>query len=77
VHENGLALIETIKARKKPGERVNGLTHCDARWLATVDWGTATAPIYMPHDRAFPSTSGSTRLARVIRGLTDRLGARP
>ena len=47
----GLGLIEAIAARKKPGERVNLLTHCNAGWLATVDWGTATAPIYLAHDR--------------------------
>jgi methylthioribose-1-phosphate isomerase len=51
IGQNGLALIEAVKARKKPGERVNVLTHCNAGWLATVDWGTATAPIYLAHDR--------------------------
>ena len=50
IGRNGLKLIEAIAARKKPGERVNVLTHCNAGWLATVDWGTATAPIYMAHD---------------------------
>src|SRR5439155_1590329 len=47
IGHHGLALIEAIAARKKPGERVNVLTHCNAGWLATVDWGTATAPIYV------------------------------
>jgi len=42
---NGLDLIREI-ARKKGGGRVNVLTHCNAGWLATVDWGTATSPIY-------------------------------
>ena len=51
---HGLALIEAIAARKKPGEAVNVLTHCNAGWLATVDWGTATAPIYLAHDRSLP-----------------------
>src|SRR6516165_2658826 len=51
---NGLPLIETIAARKKPGEAINVLTHCNAGWLATVDWGTATAPIYLAHDRGIP-----------------------
>jgi methylthioribose-1-phosphate isomerase len=51
IGQHGLALIEAIRARKKPGERVNVLTHCNAGWLATVDWGTATAPIYMAHDQ--------------------------
>src|SRR6201994_1590372 len=50
IASNGLALIEAIAA-KKPGEPVNVLTHCNAGWLATVDWGTATAPIYLAHDR--------------------------
>ena len=51
IGRHGLALIEAIIATKKPGERVNVLTHCNAGWLATVDWGTATAPIYLAHDR--------------------------
>jgi methylthioribose-1-phosphate isomerase len=51
IGQHGLALIEAVRARKKPGGRVNVLTHCNAGWLATVDWGTATAPIYLAHDR--------------------------
>jgi len=43
IGDHGLALIAAIAARKG---RVNILTHCNAGWLATVDWGTATAPIY-------------------------------
>jgi methylthioribose-1-phosphate isomerase len=54
IGRHGLALIEAIVAAKKPGERVNVLTHCNAGWLATVDWGTATAPIYLAHDRGDP-----------------------
>jgi methylthioribose-1-phosphate isomerase len=50
IARNGGALIEAIAAKKKPGEPVNVLTHCNAGWLATVDWGTATAPIYLAHD---------------------------
>jgi len=53
IGRNGLRLIEEIAARKK-GARVNVLTHCNAGWLATVDWGTATAPIYMAHDKGIP-----------------------
>jgi methylthioribose-1-phosphate isomerase len=45
----GLPLIEQAAACKS-GARVNILTHCNAGWLATVDWGTALAPIYMAHD---------------------------
>jgi methylthioribose-1-phosphate isomerase len=51
IGRNGLPLIEAIAARKKPGQRVNVLTHCNAGWLATVDVGTATAPIYLAHDK--------------------------
>jgi len=47
---HGLKLIEDIAARKK-GARVNVLTHCNAGWLAAVDIGTATAPIYAAHDK--------------------------
>lgn len=43
---HGLEIIKKIAATKKPGEPVNILTHCNAGWLATVDWGTATSPIY-------------------------------
>jgi methylthioribose-1-phosphate isomerase len=50
IGRHGLALIEAIAATKK-SERVNVLTHCNAGWLATVDWGTATAPIYLAHER--------------------------
>jgi methylthioribose-1-phosphate isomerase len=53
IGRNGLTLIEGIAARKNGG-RVNVLTHCNAGWLATVDWGTATAPIYMAHDKGLP-----------------------
>jgi methylthioribose-1-phosphate isomerase len=51
IGQHGLALIEAIVAAKRRGERVNVLTHCNAGWLATVDWGTATAPIYLAHER--------------------------
>ena len=51
IGRHGLKLIEQVAAKKKKGERVNVLTHCNAGWLATVDWGTATAPIYMAHDK--------------------------
>ncbi|MGB8812324.1 MAG: S-methyl-5-thioribose-1-phosphate isomerase [Paracoccaceae bacterium] len=45
IGENGLAIIRDIAGRKNGGP-VNILTHCNAGWLATVDWGTATSPIY-------------------------------
>ncbi len=49
----GLAIIEEIAARKA-GAPVNILTHCNAGWLATVDWGTATAPIYLAAEAGVP-----------------------
>ncbi len=54
IGRNGLALIEALAKRKAPGERVNILTHCNAGWLACVDWGTATSPIYHAHDAGLP-----------------------
>jgi methylthioribose-1-phosphate isomerase len=50
IGRHGLELIRAIAARKPSGTPVRILTHCNAGWLATVDWGTATAPIYMAHD---------------------------
>ena len=50
----GLEIIKAIAAKKKSGERVNILTHCNAGWLACVDWGTATSPIYQAHDAGIP-----------------------
>jgi methylthioribose-1-phosphate isomerase len=50
IGRHGLALIEAI-AQKKPGETVNVLTHCNAGSLATINWGTATAPIYFAHQK--------------------------
>ena len=49
----GLPLLEAISARKK-GEPVNILTHCNAGWLACIDYGTVTAPIYLAHDSGIP-----------------------
>ena len=49
IGDNGFQIIERIAA-EKPGATVNILTHCNAGWLATVDWGTALAPIYKAHD---------------------------
>jgi methylthioribose-1-phosphate isomerase len=52
IGRHGLTIIEDIA--KKNDQPVNVLTHCNAGWLATVDWGTATAPIYMAHDKGIP-----------------------
>jgi methylthioribose-1-phosphate isomerase len=46
---NGLRIIEKIAKKKK--DTVNILTHCNAGWLATIDWGTATSPIYHAHKK--------------------------
>ncbi len=53
IGEHGLRLIEEI-ARRKKGKTVNILTHCNAGWLACVDWGTATAPIYAAFNKKIP-----------------------
>jgi methylthioribose-1-phosphate isomerase len=51
IGEHGLPLLREIAARKRgAGERVNVLTHCNAGWLATVDYGTALSPIFQAHD---------------------------
>ena len=51
----GLDLLRALHASKGGGtETLNVLTHCNAGWLATVDWGTALAPIYMAHDAGIP-----------------------
>lgn len=50
---HGKALIDDIAA-KKGGTPVEVLTHCNAGWLACVDWGTATSPIYQAHDAGVP-----------------------
>ena len=53
IGEHGLGIIRA-HAEKKKGERVNILTHCNAGWLACVDWGTALAPIYRAYDEGIP-----------------------
>lgn len=53
IGEHGMPLIRDLP-EKKNGEPVNILTHCNAGWLATVDHGTATAPIYKAHDQGIP-----------------------
>ena len=53
IGQHGLHLIQEI-ARKKAGKPVNVLTHCNAGWLAFVDYGSATAPIYAAHDSGLP-----------------------
>jgi len=50
IGEHGIKLIEDISANKQ-GATINILTHCNAGWLACVDWGTATSPIYQAYDK--------------------------
>ena len=52
IGDHGLALIRDVHDRR--GDTVNVLTHCNAGWLATVDWGTALAPIYKAHEAGIP-----------------------
>jgi methylthioribose-1-phosphate isomerase len=51
---HGLPLLQAAWERKGKLGRVNVLTHCNAGWLATVDWGTALAPIYLAHEAGIP-----------------------
>ena len=53
IGRHGLEIIQEIAARKR-GDPVNILTHCNAGWLAFVDYGSATAPIYAAHDSGIP-----------------------
>mgnify|MGYP001244988608 CR=1 FL=1 len=52
IGDNGLLLLEEIYKRKK--STINILTHCNAGWLATVDWGTALSPIFKAHKKKIP-----------------------
>ncbi len=52
IGEHGLRLLRDIADRK--GRPVNVLTHCNAGWLACIDYGTATAPVYAAHDAGLP-----------------------
>jgi methylthioribose-1-phosphate isomerase len=49
---NGLKIIEELYSKKK--DTINILTHCNAGWLATINWGTATSPIYHAHKKGIP-----------------------
>jgi methylthioribose-1-phosphate isomerase len=54
IGEHGAGLIAKAWRKKGPAGRVDVLTHCNAGWLAAVDWGTALAPIYRAHDDGIP-----------------------
>jgi methylthioribose-1-phosphate isomerase len=54
IGDHGLAIIQRIREAKGRAGPVQVLTHCNAGWLATVEWGTATAPIYKAHDAGIP-----------------------
>ena len=54
IGDHGAALIRDAWERKGRAARVDVLTHCNAGWLATVDWGTALSPIYKAHDAGVP-----------------------
>ena len=74
IGRHGLALLEREHAaRKRP---LNILTHCNAGWIATVDWGTVTAPIFMAHDARHPDPRVGRRDAPAQPGPAHRVGAR-
>ncbi len=52
IGDHGLQILRTLAEAR--GRRLNVLTHCNAGWLACVDWGTALAPIYLAHDTGIP-----------------------
>jgi methylthioribose-1-phosphate isomerase len=54
IGRHGLEIFRDIFAQKPAGSKLNVLTHCNAGWLACVDWGTALAPIFMAHDAGLP-----------------------
>jgi methylthioribose-1-phosphate isomerase len=53
IGSNGLKLLEAI-SKKKKGDTVNILTHCNAGWLACIDYGTVTSPVYFAHEAGIP-----------------------
>jgi methylthioribose-1-phosphate isomerase len=76
IGEHGLTLFREIAAGKPAGAPLNVLTHCNAGWLATVDWGTATAPIYLAHDAGVKVHVWVDETRPRNQGAADRLGAR-
>jgi methylthioribose-1-phosphate isomerase len=54
IGRHGLAIFREVLAKKPAGSKLNVLTHCNAGWLACVDWGTALAPIFLAHDAGLP-----------------------
>jgi len=54
IGRHGLEIFRELRAKKPAGSTLNILTHCNAGWLACVDWGTALAPIFMAHDAGLP-----------------------
>ena len=54
IGRHGLEIFREALARKPAGAKLNVLTHCNAGWLACVDWGTALAPIFLAHDAGLP-----------------------
>jgi methylthioribose-1-phosphate isomerase len=54
IGRHGLALLRQHWEHRRQHNRLNILTHCNAGWLATVDWGTALAPVYTAHDEGMP-----------------------
>jgi methylthioribose-1-phosphate isomerase len=54
IGRHGLEIFRARLAQKPVGAKLNVLTHCNAGWLACVDWGTALAPIFLAHDAGLP-----------------------
>ncbi len=78
IGNHGLGLIQALWQGKNGREPVRILTHCNAGWLATVDWGTALAPVYKAaRGRHRRCTSGWTRPARATRARASPPGNWP
>jgi methylthioribose-1-phosphate isomerase len=54
IGRHGLALLQRLREGRTASRPLNILTHCNAGWLATVDWGTALAPVYQAHAQGLP-----------------------
>lgn len=54
IGRHGLRVLEQLRSERRAGETLHVLTHCNAGWLACVDWGTALAPVYAAHEAGLP-----------------------
>ena len=77
IGEHGKTLLEALAAKKANGAPVNILTHCNAGWLAFVDYGSALSPVYAAHNADFPCMCGSTKPVPGTKVQASRRGSSP